>query len=76
MLFLAGDGSQSEDAAEFKAEVGDTNFSNIASVKDVEQSITTAATTAPLQDTVGMEGLVREQHFGRNGSTSSTDTGK
>ncbi|XP_033632321.1 C-Jun-amino-terminal kinase-interacting protein 4-like isoform X2 [Asterias rubens] len=69
-----GDGSQSEDAAEFKAEVGDTNFSNIASVKDVEQSITTAATTAPLQDTVGMEGLVREQHFGRNGSTSSTDT--
>ncbi|XP_038055618.1 C-Jun-amino-terminal kinase-interacting protein 4-like isoform X3 [Patiria miniata] len=69
-----GDGTHGEEGTEFKAEVSDAKFSNISSVEDAEQSITKAATTAPSADTVGMEGLVRDEHFGRGNSTSSTES--
>lgn len=60
--------------SDFKAEVGEANVKHdITSVNEAERVLTTAATAAPLPDTVGMEGVVRESTLSKSDSGASSD---
>lgn len=73
-VFLSLDLNENSD---FKAEVGEANVKHdITSVNEAERVLTTAATAAPLPDTVGMEGVVRESTLSKSDSGASSDAGK
>ena len=60
----------------FKAEVSEANVSrNISSVTDAEKALREAVSAEPLADTVGMEGIVKDNML-KTDSAASSDTGK
>ncbi|XP_071481197.1 C-Jun-amino-terminal kinase-interacting protein 4-like [Diadema antillarum] len=61
--------------ATFKAEVSEANVStNIESVTDAEKALADAAAADPLPDTVGMEGVIKENVLQKTDSNEGSDS--
>ncbi|XP_041459961.1 C-Jun-amino-terminal kinase-interacting protein 4-like isoform X5 [Lytechinus variegatus] len=65
--------SLGDSEANFKAEVSEANVRNISSVTDAEKALREAAAAEPLPDTVGMEGVVKDNIL-KTDSAASSDT--
>ena len=73
-LFTESGTGLDDSESSFKAEVSEVS-SNVTSSSDAEKALREAAAAEPLPDTLGMEGVIKDDALRTGDSAASSDTG-